>query len=754
MENEENNLGYFDEDKREYVIKNMFPVRPLKNYLFNDKVVSSLDQFCFGLTNGLTSKDFRPLTSEERLVYVKDKDSNCSYSANRNYNNLPFEEFSCHVGIGYNRVVSKYQGLESEFAVLIPKDDFVELSRIILKNSTDKVKHLSIYSLIKPHINVTWHTPYTKPSFNKSINGIFYSHTGFDLQEKYVYSCYRSDSDIKAFELSERFFKGTYNSYADPISLHQEKLGSRIISFEDHLLGVLQFEIDLLPHQIKKINLAYILSDSAESIKKLSNKYGSDIQFEKELAYLKIQQDKLEDSCRITTDDKYLDIMVNTYLKRQISLGKTWGRVYGKGFRDVMQDVASFVSFDVKMARERIINTLAYFKIDGNALRQFDPIYDYPYRDGPSWVPQTVLTYINESGDLSILDEKVGYYQSQVEDTVFEHIVRGLYFLTDNKGAHGLCLWGGGDWNDSMNNCGTKGRGESVFLTLATIKAIDEFYKIVIISSKFFDLSKLKKSREELIKSVKGYGEDKDHLIYGYNDFGEKVGSYDNPDYGSIYLNPQTWAVLADIYSKDEAGKLMDLIESRLRCDFGFTLVDHSFKNGTDRIGRVSYFFPGCFENGSVYIHANAFKIAADLKLNRPEQAYKTLKLIRYDNSLNKNNGMEPYAISNMFLGPESGELKGLAPQSWITGSAGWLYRDITEEMIGVKAEFKGLCINPCLPKCLSSVRMKRKFRGVYYDIYIYHDNRHLFMVDKKVRQGCVIPILSDDKVHCVEFHY
>lgn len=746
--------GYFDTKNREYVLTDMFPVRPMRNYLFNSSVVFSLDQFGFGISSALTGPSFRPLLWEERLVYIKDLDNGDFYVMNRNYDLLPFEKFVSHYGIGYSKIETLYHGLQSEYTILVPQTDFVELGNIKVKNVTNKVRHFSIFSLVRPHINVTWHSPYTKPAFDKEMNGLYYSHTGYNLNEKFVHSVFKSDAKIASFSLSERLFKGYYNSFAHPFCEKRATLDSEIISFEDKLLGVLQFDVTLQANEEKEINVAYALSDSKDKLYGLSKKYGNHENFAFELREQAKKQDQIESAYKVTSQDKYLDLQVNTWLKRQITLGETWGRVYGKGFRDVFQDVASFLSLDLKTARERILKTVNYYKINGNTIRQFDPIFDEPYRDGASWVPQTILTYLKESGDVSILDEVEGYYDSTEKDSVFAHMVLGLDFLLDGVGEHGLCLWGCGDWNDSMNACGIKGKGESVWISLAAIKATKEFEDICRRYKPDFDCSFYMTRRNRLIENVKKHGFDKDHFIYGYNDYGERVGSYENPQYGNIYLNTQTWAILAHVFDGKENEAIMDLVESKLKCDYGYKLVDASIKEGTDRIGRVSYFFPGCFENGSVYIHGNAFKIAADLMLKRADKAYETLKLIRYNNPKNPNSGMEPFAISNMFLGPEAGAIKGFAPQSWITGSAGWIYRDITESMMGIKADFDGLRIEPCLPKEFKDVKITRIYRGVTYEVHLLQDGNHLLKVDDHEIEGNLVRQFESGTLHTVEFHF
>lgn len=169
-------------------------------------------------------------------------------------------------------------------------------------------------------------------------------------------------------------------------------------------------------------------------------------------------------------------------------------------------------------------------------------------------------------------------------------------------------------------------------------------------------MSRVSSPKDELARNILKYGVDGDHLLYGFNDYGEKIGT-DDDEYAKIYLNPQTWAVLANLTDKKTLEVFMDSVEKRLVCDFGYMQCYPSYRKGTDKIGRVSYFQPGQVENGAVYNHGVAFKIVADCMLGRGDLAYETLKRIRFDNPKNPDNGMEPYAISNMYIGPESEKL-------------------------------------------------------------------------------------------------
>jgi cellobiose phosphorylase len=363
-----------------------------------------------------------------------------------------------------------------------------------------------------------------------------------------------------------------------------------------------------------------------------------------------------------------------------------------------------------------------------------------------------VLAYLKESGDLGLLEEEVGYYDSVIKESVLTHVKRGMEYLFSRQGVHGLGLWGGGDWNDALNTGGLEWKGESVWLSIATVKAGKDYIEILRVSklSEKEDLiAETQAKIVELEKNIQEYGFEEDRYIYAYNDWGEKVGSEESRE-GKHFLNTQTWAVIADIDEKATQEKVMDKVEENLRCEYGYMQMKPCYATPDDRLGRITYNQKGVYENGAVYLHGVMFKLVADCLLERGDNALKTLEMIRYDNPENLNSGVEPYAVSNMYYGPEAVAQKGFAPCSWITGSAGWLYRAITEFMLGIHAEFNGLRIAPVLPKAWGQVCVERIFRNVKYQIEIVCGNEEKLLIDGKEVAGNLVPIFEKDSVHKV----
>lgn len=752
--------GYFDSKNKEYVITNMYPERPWLNYLWSETTYGSVDQFGNGENATFINSTRRVIETGERNLYIKDLETGEYYSANKNYNREKFDVFECHVGLGYQRIISEYKGIRTEFTIIVPKDLRATSYHVKVTNVDKTQKNVDVYFMTEPNANLTWHYAYGEADYDKNSKAIIYTHKAYDCNLPCKFCYVATEKDVYGFDVNRASFKGVYNGYDNPAGLKEDKLYSKGINFNDGYVGAFQYRLSLKIGEKWETAITCGVSETQEEIKTFS-KLCTSKNFYTELDYQKTENAKYHDVFYLETPDSVLNEQTNVWLKRQLAYGKTWGRGGGKGFRDVMQDITAFCSFDTSLARTRILHALKHQYEDGNPIRMFEPNFLYPYNDGAVWIPSAIISYISETDDISILDEQIPYLSgtsreksvyddnsfayapydgTDYQTTVFEHVKRAMDYLLSARGERGLVLFYGGDWNDSLNAVGKLGKGESVWLSIATVKALNEFEQILSVYGKSDLIEYYRDKKQELIDSIKKNGYDTDHYLYGINDYGEKIGSDENPT-AKIFLNPQTWAVLADLDTKENLEKLMDVVETRLSCDFGYVQCTPSYVNGSDRIGRMSYFKKGCYENGSVYNHGVAFKIVADCLLGRGDNAYDTMLKIRYDNKLNPNCVVEPYAVTNMYFGPENEYRPGYSPASWITGTAGWLYRGITEYLCGVQPTLKGLKIAPCFPSHFETVKVRRVFRNTVYNITYLRSTENKIVVDGETINSNVLPL-------------
>lgn len=751
--------GYFIDHKKEYVITNHYPKRPLMNYLWNETTLVDIDQFGFGPSAIFDENRTRRnlyYVGDNRLIYIMNNDDKTYYAANRNYNKLPFPKWETHVGQGYSLFSSSYNGLDVDYTIFVPTEGYAECWEINLKNTADKTKDLSVYTMAHLTSNSSNHKSYAITDFDDQFGGILGTSKGYDLETDFTECYMASDYPVESYEIATDKFIGYYNSAANPVALENGGvLSSSASCFENDQTYTLCHKIVLNPGEEKTIRLIVGIAKSKEMAIEEKSRLLSKKSFDENRTELLKRVNQYDDQVTICTGDETIDRFVNIWLKRQIDLGKTWARCDVVGSRDTMQDVTAFVQLDTEISKEKIIYAMGFVRPNGNIMRSFIPIMRHVAHDCSSWMITAVCQYIKESGDYAILDIDCPYFECDEHGTVLDHLMRAAYFLLDTLGEHGLTLWGACDWNDSLNNCGRKMRGESVWLSQASCKCTLEFAELlerINMSDKAKDILV---KRASLMENILRYGWEKDHFIYGFNDNGDKIGSYESID-GNNYLNPQTWAVLSEMLSNDKLNTLMDYVEDTLQCDFGYVQVDPPHIHHNDNIGRVTYFAPGCYENGSVYNHGCTFKIAADCMLGRGDEALKTVNYILPTNPLNpsEKSGMEPYAISNQYLGPKAPARVGESPMHWITGTCGWLFRGIVEYMLGVQADYDGLRIVPAMPKVWKNASVHRIYRGCTYDI-TYTQNAYngkvLITVDGNAIEGNLLPYFTDGIAHKVD---
>ncbi|GAB1349235.1 hypothetical protein MASR1M107_14490 [Ignavibacteriales bacterium] len=142
------------------------------------------------------------------------------------------------------------------------------------------------------------------------------------------------------------------------------------------------------------------------------------------------------------------------------------GLLFGNGIRDQFQDILGMLLPEPGRVKARILNALKYQFNDGSTLHNFFKITEWGektnHSDTPLWIPFGVTEYLNETGDFSILDEVVKFYD-EGEATVYEHTARALDFAISAVSERGLPKIMNGDWNDTLDKVGPRGKGETIW---------------------------------------------------------------------------------------------------------------------------------------------------------------------------------------------------------------------------------------------------------------------------------------------------
>ncbi|CAG0983959.1 partial Cellobiose phosphorylase, partial [Anaerolineae bacterium] len=237
-------------------------------------------------------------------------------------------------------------------------------------------------------------------------------------------------------------------------------------------------------------------------------------------------------------------------------------------------------------------------------------------------------------------------------------------------------------------------------------------------------------------------------------DAGELVGSRQSPE-GQIFLNAQTWAVLAGTADKDRARLAMASTRDHLYSPYGPLLLAPAYSIPDPHIGYLSRYAPGTRENGGVYCHAACWAVLAERKQNGMVSAYQVWRSfcppVRGEDP--DAYSVEPYVMPGNVAGPLASQ-PGQGGWSWYTGSAAWYLRALTDGVLGIEGRLEGLRVKAELPPTWKQYRVKRQYRGAVYDITVrraYDSEKEGCRVNGADWQGEFLPIAKSSTTQSVE---
>jgi cellobiose phosphorylase len=421
----------------------------------------------------------------------------------------------------------------------------------------------------------------------------------------------------------------------------------------------------------------------------------------------------------------------------------------GMGFRDSNQDLLGFMHLMPERARQRILDLAATQLPSGGAYHQYQPLtkrgnneVGTGFNDDPLWLVLSVSAYIQETGDWSILDEPVLYDNLPgSEESLYGHLQRSIQYTLDRLGPHGLPLIGRADWNDCLNlNCFSDSPGqsfqtttnkegkvaESVFIAGLFIRAAQDMVKIAHRRDGEQASQVFNQAITQMEKAVWESGWDGAWFRRAYDDFGDPVGSSECAE-GQIFIEPQGICVMAGLGIMDGRARIaLDSVAERLATPHGIMLHQPGYSHYYLNLGEISSYPPGYKENGSVFCHTNPWIMIAEAKLGNGAAAHDYYLRINPSKreEISEVHRCEPYVYAQMIAGREA-PTYGEAKNSWLTGTAAWNYLAITQWILGIRPEFDGLRIDPCIPPEWNGFSVERSFRGSRLHITV-HNPQHV----------------------------
>jgi cellobiose phosphorylase len=443
----------------------------------------------------------------------------------------------------------------------------------------------------------------------------------------------------------------------------------------------------------------------------------------------------------------------------------------GMGFRDAAQDTLGVMHTIPEEARHTLFKLLEIQYKDGHAAHQFYPLTGEVeagdaaegvkkaakwYSDDHLWIILAVCAYIKETGDLNILHEKVSYLDDG-KFPVLEHLKAAIDFSVSHVGQHGLTLAGWADWDDTLNLDTGKGSAESVWSTMLLGVALLDMVTLCR-SLKKEDLAKkysaLHKHFSKIVNSKAGW--DGKWYLRAYTDEGKKVGSHLN-EKAKIYLLMQSWAVMSGFATNHRAKTALASAHKYLNTKYGLVLIWPAYDHFDWKIGGTTTYPPGAKENGGIFLQTNPWQMIAQTMMGNGDLAYQYYRQIlpSLKNDSAEVYEIEPYVYCQNILGKEHPQF-GLGRNSWLTGTAAWAMVAIQQYILGIRPDYHGLIIDPCIPGFWKGFEVKRVFRGCTYFITVRNPkgtNKGIrsLMVDGKKIMGNQVPLFKDGQDHHIE---
>ena len=780
--------GHFNKDGREFIVTKPATPRPWFNYLFNETYHCLISQTGGGFSYLRDPKYYRlhrydHLSSDRsgRYLYLKDADKGAVWTPNWQPVQGDLDQWECRHSFGCTEISATANGIESSVTYFVAREHPVELWLVSLKNVSRAKKTLQVYPFVDficGDVALETHYRnilclYNEANFDSDLQAIVAFKHPFKSWHKPGYGFFSTTLPVQSHECRREAFVGRYRELRNPVGLEAKRLSNHGARGED-MVAVLQSAVSLKPGETQQFVVVSGITDQRDQVPSLVKRFRSVEAASRELEEIKTYWKKSLEEVWVETPDPNFDLMVNLWGKYQLFAITHWrgtshyhGVEGGQGYRDTAQDVEGLLSSDLKTAGTKLERLLFYQYENGNAVSGFSEVEGTWENTGVQgvlkkadvavWLPYSVVSYVKETGDTAFLTKEIPFHD-QGSASVYEHVLRAVRYIYSVRGEHGLPLIGHADWNDAYDHVGIKGKGESIWLGMALVRACKQGAELAEFLGDKAVVQEMRAKAEELTTIINEVGWDGAWYLAAFNDAGRKIGSQHNKE-GKVPLNSQTWAILSGVVPADRLPSILDKIDRYLDTPYGPALFLPSYTSFNPEIGRVTAFCPGTKENAAVFSHACAFKVVADCTIKRAEEAYATFSKLMPMSKAKEDHDrykVEPYVWAEYVIGPGSGDRFGEGAFTWNTGTTPWMYVAATEWILGVRREFEGLRIDPCIPKKWKQAMIRRPFRGAVYEITIKNPNGvssgvKQISVDGKLQTPTLVRPHQDGKIHQVE---
>ena len=552
-------------------------------------------------------------------------------------------------------------------------------------------------------------------------------------------------SEVASYNGDKSHFIGRYHSYGNPVAVEQGACDN-VLNYNSNGCGALHTKIELAPGETKEF--AFVLgmkSDSESDV--ILDSYKDLSVVEKELNELKTYWHGKLSNLMVQTPSSEFNNMINTWNAYQCFITFIWSRaasfIYcglrnGYGYRDTVQDIQGIIHLDPAMAKEKIVFMLSAQVDNGGGLPLVKFNHNAGHEDTPDdvsyvqatghpayraddalWLFPTILKYIGESGDKAFINEVIPYANKD-EGTVYDHLKRAINFSMERLGAHKMPAGLHADWNDCLR-LGKKGESSFVALQLYYAMTVLRQFAEELKDTEY--IAYLDKAQKELGETIQTNCWEDDRFIRGFKEDGQVIGSKKDPE-ANMWLNPQSWAVISGLATKEQAEKALESVHRELNTKYGVRVMAPSFKDHAFE-GALALLFNGSTkENGGIFSQPQGWIILAESLMGHGNRAFEyfmeSAPAAQNDNADVR--VLEPY-VHGQFTESVESPFEGRSHVHWLTGTASTVMVGCVEGILGLRPDVNGLKLEPAIPSDWKGFTMDKVFRGKKLHITVNNPN-------------------------------
>jgi cyclic beta-1,2-glucan synthetase len=788
-----NGLGGFARGGREYVTvlgEGQWTPAPWSNVVANERLGFIVTESGGGYTWCDNSRENRltPWSNDAvsdppgEAVYVRDEETGEYWTPTP----LPVrgpEPYVVRHGQGYTVFEHTSHGIEHELTLFVAPEDPVKLVRLRLRNATQARRRLTATFYAEWVLGVLpeQSAPYVVTEVDEATGALFARNP---YNNEFAHKVAFADATPRpaSFTAERKEFVGRNGTLARPRALERVGLSGRAGAGYDPC-AALQVAVELAAGERREVTFRIGEGDDVTHARSLVERYREPGAVASAIEATLDLWEGLLGRVQVETPDKALDAIVNRWLLYQTLCCRAWGRAAfyqsggAYGFRDQLQDVSALLHARPEAARAQILRAASRQFVEGDVQHWWHPPTGRGVRtrfsDDLLWLPYVAARYVAETGDASVLDERVPFVEArplgpgeedaylvpEVSDesaTVYEHCLRAID-RSLRTGAHGLPLMGAGDWNDGMNRVGMGGKGESVWLAWFLVRVLKDFAPIVEARGDAARRGLYLEHAERLRVAAEHEAWDGEWYVRAFFDDGTPLGSSMSEEC-RIDSIAQSWSVISEAGDPHRRIRAMAAVEQHLvrRGDGLIMLFTPPFDKTPLDPGYIKGYVPGVRENGGQYTHAAVWVVMAYAMLGDGDRAGELFALLNPVNHTATRAGVhrykvEPYvAAADVYAVPPH---TGRGGWTWYTGSAGWMYRVAVESILGFSTRGGRLFVDPCIPRSWPGFALAYRHGAARYRVSVENPSgvcRGVASVELDGRpvEGDGVPLADDGREH------